>query len=234
MIAGAALGVLLLALAGPAPPAWSATPTGQLRHTIDRVLRVANDPALTASQRDAALRRAVEARFDFDEAARQALGLAWRDRTPAERSRFTALFRELLERSYAARLAAYDAARVEYTGERVDGDHATVNTRVVTRQDTDVPIDYRLLRAGDGWRVYDVLVERVSLVDNYRTQFRDILARASYDALVGRITARVDALRAAGARPAHASGSTGAGLGSGPPGGRSASGASASMNAFNR
>ena len=194
---------LVIALLGPGSSVWSSvpTPTDQLRGSLDRILATLNDPRLRAPGQAAAragtLRREVQARFNFPETAREALGLYWRDRTPAERQQFTALFTELLQRSYLGRIARYGEARVEYIGQSVDGDYATVRTRVVTRSGRPLAVDYRMSRHGDRWLVYDVIVDHVSLVDNYRTQFRDIIATSSYQALVDRIEARLRALRVA-------------------------------------
>lgn len=130
-----ALSMVLVALVGPA---WSGPPTDQLRTSIDRLLAILADPGVKApgraAEREAALRAALEARVDFARAAREALGLYWRDRTPAEREQFTTLFRELLERSYLARIEAADGATVRYLSESIDGDYATVRTEILPRE----------------------------------------------------------------------------------------------------
>lgn len=202
LVSRAATLALALLLVGLVRPAWSGEPTDQLRGTIDHVLAILDDPGLKAPgkapARDAALRGVLEPRVDVARAAREALGLYWRARTPQERQRFTDLFRELLERSYFARLEAYDGARVQYLGESVDGDYATVRTQIVTRRGTDIPVDYQLVRRDGQWLVYDMLIEHVSLVDNYRSQFRDIIATSSYPRLLERIEAKLAELRAGG------------------------------------
>jgi phospholipid transport system substrate-binding protein len=183
-----------------ASPGWAGTPTDQLHPAIDQVLRILTDPALKRSAkrevRRAALRRAVEPVFDFTETARLALGRYWRDRTPREREKFTALFTDLLEETYASRIEAYAGERVVYLGESVDGDYATVRTKIITKRDTEVPVDYRMRREGDRWRVYDVIIANVSLVDNYRSQFSDIIETSSLRALVERMHARLRELSA--------------------------------------
>ncbi len=174
-----------IALAGLVTQAWSSVPvpTEQLRHSVDRVMAILNDARRRvpgpAAGREAALRRVVQARFDFAETAREALGLYWRDRTPGERQRFTRLFTSLLERSYLSNMQRYAGARIEYTRQSIDGAYATVRTLVVTPGGRQTAIDYRMSRHGDQWLVYDVLVDHVSLVDNYRSQFTDIIATSS-------------------------------------------------------
>jgi len=178
-----------------ATPAWAGAPTDELRRTVDDVLRILNDPALRSparrEARQAELRRVVEPRFDFAETARRALGRYWKDRTDNERRQFTDLFRNLLEQAYTSRIDSYKGERVVFTGESVDGDYATVRTKIITARDTEIPVDYRMLRRGDRWLVYDVVIENVSLVDNYRSQFAEIIEASSYQALVKRIKAKL-------------------------------------------
>src|SRR5262249_56940877 len=102
------------------------------------------------------------------------LGRHWAARTPAEQKEFVALFADLLERSYISKIEVYGGEKITFSGEAVDGEQATVRTKLMTRQGTDVPIDYRMLRRGDRWLVYDVMIEGISLVSNYRTQFNKI------------------------------------------------------------
>jgi len=149
-------------------PAWAGAPTEQLRSSVDQVLRLLQGPAPTGEARRGALLRAIKPRFDLVEMARRALGHYWKDRTDREREQFVALFGDLLQRAYLDRIEAYADERVDYIGESLDGDYATVQTRIVTRRDTDIPVTYRMIQRGDRWLVYDVLVEGVSLVENYR------------------------------------------------------------------
>ena len=122
--------------------------------------------------------------------AKRALGRHWAGRTPTEQQEFVALFRELLERAYVAKIERYAGEPVAYVGEVADGEVTTVRTKITTRQNQDVPIDYRMFRDGERWRVYDVLIESISLVNNYRTQFDGIIKTSSYEELVKRLKAR--------------------------------------------
>ncbi len=180
-----------------APVAWaSATPTEQLKTQIDRVLQTLQDPALAGEERAAERRAAIRAIaaevFDVAEMSKRTLGRHWSARTDAEREEVARLFGELLERSYLGKLETYSGEHVAYAGEAVDGDHAVVRTRVSTRNGTEVPIDYRMLRRGERWMVYDVVIEGVSLVANYRSQFDRIIRSASYAEFVKRLRARID------------------------------------------
>ena len=176
-------------------PAWAGAPTDQLRDRVDRVLRVLEDPALKQEarvvERRAAIRTMAQEIFDFRELSQRALARHWQARTPAERDEFVQLFADLLERSYIGKIEMYSGGdRIQYTSETAEGDQATVRTRIVTKAGTEIPVDYRLHRVGDRWLVYDVAIEGVSLVANYRAQFNRIIQRSSYKGLVEQLTAR--------------------------------------------
>jgi phospholipid transport system substrate-binding protein len=168
------------------------TPTAELRQGVDQMLRVVQDPQMKSQsdQRRAAIRQVASSIFDFQETARRALGRHWQERTPQEREEFVKLFADLLEQRYASQIEQYNGERIVYTGESVDDDHALVKTKIVTTKGTEVPIEYRMLREGDHWRVYDVVIESVSLVGNYRTQFAKIIETESYGGLVQKLKAR--------------------------------------------
>ncbi len=171
--------------------AWAGTPTEQLRSAVDRVIGIVTDRQLSGAERDRAVRRIADRIFDFRETARRALGLNWRGLTDQQREEFVPLFRKLLERTYVSKIEAYRGEKIVYTGEYLDGDDATVRTRLITPQGTDIPIDYFLLRQGDRWRVYDVSIEGISLIDNYRSQFNEIIRTSSYQELVSRLKTRL-------------------------------------------
>jgi phospholipid transport system substrate-binding protein len=124
------------------------------------------------------------------EAARRALGPHWSKRSAAERDEFTGLFQGLLERGYLSRIGEYGGEKVQYVGERVDGDFATVRAQIVTSKGTQVPVEARVLRRGERWLMYDVLIENVSLVASYRSQFDRVIRTSSYEELIRRLKAR--------------------------------------------
>lgn len=172
--------------------AWAGPPTDQLRGRVERVLRVLEDPALKQEARTPERRAAIRAIaleiFDFRELSQRALARHWQARTPTEREEFSQLFADLLERSYIGKVELYSGSdSIQYMSETVEGDQATVRTRIVTRSGTEIPVDYRLHRVDDRWLVYDVAIEGVSLVANYRTQFNRIVRTESYAALVQKL-----------------------------------------------
>jgi phospholipid transport system substrate-binding protein len=187
----AAAAALLVALA---PGAMAGPATDRLKPEIDRVVATLDNAALKgeskAAERRQALRSITDGVFDWTEMAKRALGRHWAARTPAEQQEFVGLFRDLLERAYITKIERYAGEPITYVGEVADGDLTTVRTRITTRQNQEVAIDYRMFKDGDRWRVYDVLIEGISLVNNYRTQFDGIIKTSSYDELVKRLKAR--------------------------------------------
>lgn len=185
--------------------AHAAAPTDHLKGTIEQVLKILQDPELRKSgkleERRKRLRAVANEIFDWRETAKRALGRHWRLLTSQQREEVSRLFADILERTYVGRIEEYSGEQVLYKDERIEGDHATVRTRIVTEARTEVPVDYRMLKEGDRWRVYDVTIEGVSLVSNYRTQFERIIRQSGYDGLVERLKAKQDDLRAGGATP---------------------------------
>ncbi len=187
-----ALGVaLLMGAAVLAPKAWAGEPTEQLFSQIDLVLKVLDDPELRkpgrAQERRLAVQRLAGDIMDVEEISRRSLGRHWQARTAAEREEFVQLFGNLLERAYIGKIETYSGEKVAFLGDAIDGNQATVRTRIVTKQGTEIPVDYRMLRRGERWRAYDVVIEGISLVANYRSQFDKVIQRASYQQLVSQV-----------------------------------------------
>jgi phospholipid transport system substrate-binding protein len=190
-------GMAVLAFALWLLPALSlaGAPTEQIRGTIDRTIGILKDPALSGKdrkeERRGLLRKEIEPAFDFQEMAKRSLGPNWRDRTPEERDRFIALFRELLENSYLGKIESYQGEEIRYGKETVDGPYAQVETVVVTTRGQEIPVDYRLLSDGVRYRVYDVVIEGISLVNNYRSQFNSILQKSSFAELMEKLRSTI-------------------------------------------
>jgi phospholipid transport system substrate-binding protein len=188
-----------------AAPAW-AGPTDQLREYTDQVIKILDDPVLARGDRRAAVRKIAHEAFDVNETARRVLARHWQARTPAERDEFTQLFADLLERTYIARLDEYGGERIRYVGESIDGELATVRARIVTRAGIEVPVESRMVHRGERWLIYDVLIENVSLVANYRSQFDRIIRSSSYEDLVRRLKQKRDEFLNDQARPRRSAG----------------------------
>lgn len=183
----------LFAMLG-AQPAQAGPATEQLRTQIDQVIKTMEDPSLKApaktSERRQALRKLSDGIFDWTEMAKRSLGRHWQARTEAEREEFVKLFADLIEQSYISKIEQYSGEKINYARETATGDQATVRTTMITKQGQEVPVDYRMIRRGDRWLIYDATVEGVSLVNNYRTQFDRIIQTASYQELVSRLKSR--------------------------------------------
>ena len=191
------LGALILTLGLVQPGATSAgVPTDQIRVTVDRVLRILKDPALNAASakeaRRSELTKAILPRFDFEEMAKRSLGAEWRRRTPAEQEEFIRLFTELLKNSYIESIESYRGEKVIYRSESQDGAYADVGTKVINDRGEEFTIDYRLNLEGSEWKVYDVIIENISIVNNYRSQFSRILGRSSFAELLRTIRDKVN------------------------------------------
>ena len=186
---------------------WAAAPTEQLKGSIEQVIRILEDPKFRqesmAAVRRAEIRKQAEAIFDFTETGKRALGQHWQSLNDSQRQEFISLFTDLLERSYITRIEQYSGEQIVYAGESIEGDTATVRTKFVTKQGTEVPVDYRLIRRGDRWLAYDVLIEGISLVSNYRTQFDRIMRTASYPELARRMRAHQSEFGAPGSPSAR-------------------------------
>jgi phospholipid transport system substrate-binding protein len=191
-VVGLALATIAFAVALLAPPASAGPATDQLRERVDRVIGVLSDPKLQGKTeaRRAAVRKISEEIFDYEDTARRTLGRHWAERSPQERREFVGLFADLLDQAYFSRIDQYQGEQVRYTGESITGNQAVVKTLIVTNRGSEVPVEYRMHLADGRWRVYDVLIEGVSLVANYRTQFNRVVQTESYQALVDRLRTR--------------------------------------------
>jgi phospholipid transport system substrate-binding protein len=179
------VGILCLQFPGLAA---AGLPTDQTRETVDKVLSILQSGTNTnRDQRRQQLRDTIYPRFDFPEMAKRSLGPYWSRRSPQEQQEFVKLFTDLLESSYVDKIEGYNGEKVLYTREQVDGDNAEVFTKVLTKMGEEFSINYKLHRVGNVWKVYDVVVEDISLVNNYRSQFNRILANASFDELLRKL-----------------------------------------------
>ena len=183
--------LLLVLVLSPAPGAWAGAPTDQFREGVDRVFKILRDPELkgdaNAPRRWAAITKLSEQIFDFGETAKRSLGQHWDARTPAERVEYVRLFTDLIQRSYVSRVDRYGAEKMVFRGDTIDGNQAVVRTALVLNDGGQMPLDYKMHHAGNRWQVYDVNIEGVSLVANYRAQFNKVIRSESYEALIARL-----------------------------------------------
>lgn len=192
MIFGLAL-QLLLGAAG----AWAGPPTETVRQVIEKTLDVLKEPGSYDTRR-LKVKAIVDPHFDYQEMAKRSLGSAWGKLNASQRHEFVALFAQLLEASYSDKIEKYaQRVKINYTGEIVSGNSVEVRTVIVKANDR-IPLNYRLLNEGGTWKVYDVVIEGVSLVSNYRSQFSRIIHESSYAELVRRLKTKVSELTRTG------------------------------------
>ena len=174
---------------------FAGAPTVQIKATVDQVIQTLTTPQLQGEgkkqERRKKLREVIFVRFDFPEMAQRSLGAHWQRRTPEEQTEFIKVFSDLLEQTYVDKIESYNNEKFIYTNERIDGPYAEVGSKMRTSKGEEFTINYKLHRAGEDWRVYDLVIENVSLMNNYRSQFNRILANSTYDELVSRIKAKV-------------------------------------------
>jgi phospholipid transport system substrate-binding protein len=177
-----------LVLLVPVAPANAGAPAQEIQGAIEKVIMILKDPTLKAEskrpERLDQLRKVVYSKFDFPEMAKRSLGAQWQRRSAEEQREFVKLFTDLMENGYMSNLEGYDGERVIIAGEKQDQEFAEVDTKVVTKKGEEIAVNYRLLQAGGAWKIYDVVVENISLVNNYRSQFNRVIARSSFDELV--------------------------------------------------
>jgi len=188
--------VLLMGIAADRAQAGEATEA--MRATIGEVLRILADKDLKqpskANERRQLLEKAVGERFDYQEMSRRSMGAPWANLAEKDKQEFVSLFQTLLVNTYADKIESYSGEGVQYVNERNEKEYAEVRTKVLTGK-TEIPLDYRLLHKGSDWRVYDVVVDGVSLVNNYRGQFSKILRNGSYADLVEQLRKKSEKIK---------------------------------------
>ncbi len=189
--------LLALVAVGASLRACADEPTAQVRATTDKILALLAEPALKTEARNTErrqlIREQLDRRIDWATAARSSLGRHWAKRTRAEQTEFVSLFSRLLEETFIDKFQTHhgELDKVDYLGEKVIDDYASVKAQITTKDQIDHPIEFRLEKSGKDWRIYDVLIEGVSLVKNYRDQFDEILAKSSYAKLVADLRAKL-------------------------------------------
>ena len=194
----AVTGVLIVLLTMITPSWGAVSPVEEVRKTVDEVVRIVADKDLKKQQhelkRRKALKSAIGQIFDHTEMAKRSMGQNWKELTPAQQKEFIDLFATLLENSYVGKIESYNNEKIVYLKDIVDGDYAEVKSRVITAKRDEFSLDYRLMREGEHWKVYDVVIEGVSLVSNYRSQFNKIIKAQGYPELVKKLKVKKEDL----------------------------------------
>ncbi len=188
--------MILTLLWGSMPALSAATPMEEIKKTIGQALTILQDSMDAGdagrARRREMLRDVLSLRFDFKEMARMSLGAHW-NRQPTRQQEFVSVFTGFVENSYVSKMESLKGTEVVYLREHVDRGRAQVDTKIVPNRGDDVPVYYKLHLSGGEWKIYDVIVENVSLVDNYRSQFNRVLTSATFDDLLRKLQLRTSA-----------------------------------------
>jgi phospholipid transport system substrate-binding protein len=176
--------------ASSAPAATAMTATEAVKSSIDQVVGVLEDKELKkierVTERRERLQKIFNDRFSYEEMSKRSLGAHWNSLNETQRQQFVELFRQLLARTYTGTIEGYSGERFQYLSEHKEGDYAEVRTKLISRKG-EIPINYRLLSASGDWQVYDIVVDGISMVSNYRAQFTKIIRSSSYEDLVKKL-----------------------------------------------
>src|SRR5262245_5926953 len=183
---------IALCLAGTLSPsiATAVTATEAVKTSVEQVVGLLEDKELKqadrAMERRQQLQKIFNDRFSYEEMSKRSLGAYWKDLNETQRQQFVDLFRQLLARTYTGTIEGYSGERFQYLSEQNEGDYAEVRTKLISRKG-EIPINYRLLSKTGEWQVYDIVVDGISMVSNYRAQFNKIIQTSSYGDLVQKL-----------------------------------------------
>lgn len=170
-------------------------PIDQVRKTVEKVLSIITDESMAGpemeAERDQKVFEVVGSRFDFREMSQRALATHWKRISGEEQDVFVNLFSRLLQNTYLKKINAYSDEGVLYKGQEIRKNKAVVET-IVVKNNVEIPLIYRLKKKADQWLVYDVVIEGVSLVRNYRSQFKSIISREKYSGLLKRMEKKIE------------------------------------------
>jgi phospholipid transport system substrate-binding protein len=191
---GTGVGVFLYLWLSLAFPAAAAVPADQIQRTIDEVLAILKDPAFKSAasktERFNRLKEVIEPQFDFAEMAKRSLGPHWQRRSPDEQREFERVFADLLETNYIETIESYSGEKVVITSEKQDKEYAEVGSKIVSAKGEEFSIYYKLHLTGGKWKIYDVVIENISVVNNFRSQFNRVISQSSYQDLLQRMKAK--------------------------------------------
>ena len=170
------------------------SPTDSIRGSVDSILTLLQDKGLDQTTRRKEMRKVINERFDFRAMSQRTLATNWKKASGEQQQEFVELFSHLIENTYIGRVEAYTDEKVDYPGEKVKGDKAVVETLILTAS-ANIPIDYKVYRKKNGeWWVYDVIIEGISLISNYRSSYQEIMKKEGFDGLLTKMQAKIDEL----------------------------------------
>jgi phospholipid transport system substrate-binding protein len=171
------------------------SPTDSIRGSVDSILTLLQDKGLDQTTRRKEMRKVINERFDFRAMSQRTLATNWKKASGEQQQEFVELFSHLIENTYIGRVEAYTDEKVDYPGEKVKGDKAVVETLILTAS-ANIPIDYKVYRKKNGeWWVYDVIIEGISLISNYRSSYQEIVSKEGFDGLIAKMRDKIKELQ---------------------------------------
>jgi phospholipid transport system substrate-binding protein len=172
------------------------TPQGLVQDSVAAILDLLRDEAMDKDMRRGKIRETISQRFDFRAMSQRTLATNWRKASDEEKEQFVDLFSQLIENTYIGKIESYTDEKVEYPGEKVKGRKAVVQTLIITSS-ADIPVDYKLYEKDGDWLVYDVIIEGVSLISNYRSSYQEIVKKEGFAGLLARMQDKIKELESA-------------------------------------
>ena len=173
----------------------AASPQQSVESIVDGAILILNDEKLDLQEKKARIRSIVLDSVDFRSMSQRILSRNWQKANEEERERFIQLFTDLLETTFIDRIEEYSDERMEYVRERIKGDRAIVDTLFITKK-KQIPINYKLIRKEGKWWVFDIVIEEVSLISNYRETYSEIVMRDGIEGLLTRMENKIEELKA--------------------------------------
>jgi phospholipid transport system substrate-binding protein len=171
-----------------------ASPTDSIRGSVDSILTLLQNKELDQATRRKEMRKVINGRFDFRAMSQRTLATNWKKASKEQRQEFVQLFSQLIENTYIGRVEAYTDEKVDYPGEKVKGKKAVVETLILTAT-ADIPINYKVYQKKNGeWWVYDVIIEGISLISNYRSSYQEIVKKEGFDGLIAKMKTKIKEL----------------------------------------
>ena len=172
------------------------SPTDAIRGSVESILDLLRDKGLDQDTRREKIRVAINTRFDFRAMSQRTLATNWKKASDDEKKKFVGLFSQLIESTYIGRVEAYTDEKVDYPGEKIKGKKAVVETLILT-DTADIPVNYKVYLKKGKWWVYDVVIEGISLISNYRSSYQEIVKNEGFDGLLAKMQDKINELQSA-------------------------------------
>lgn len=183
---------LLLTFVLSSSSLWAASsPMAQVQEVVDSVLHALSRTDLSEASKQEEMGELVQSSIHLEAVSRKTLGPHWKEASPSQREKYSKLLILILKKTFLSRLEDYSGGRVDYLGERIKGNRAIVTTKFVS-ETVDLPVRYKMLQAHGNWLIYDVVIEGVSLLKNYRSSYGAIITSKGFDGLLAMLERKLE------------------------------------------